>query len=233
MSVLALVIKSLGVGLKIYGVVGAGGHGRESIPLVRHALASQIDASVAALYFVVEGCVSETSVNGYKIITVEQFCALDGEKVFNTAIGNSAVRERIAEYLIVRGCAPFPIIAANAVIMDGNEIGEGALLSPFTMITSNVRIGKYFHANMYSYVAHDCVIGNFVTLAPGVKCNGNVVIGDHAYIGAGAVLRQGTAERPLIIGRGAVVGMGAVVTKNVAPHATVVGNPARPMGARR
>lgn len=68
-----------------------------------------------------------------------------------------------------------------------------------------------------------------MTFAPGVKCNGNVVIEDHAYIGAGAVIKQGKPGEPLVIGRGAVVGMGAVVTKSVPPGVTVVGNPARPL----
>ena len=96
-------------------------------------------------------------------------------------------------------------------------------------LTSNIRIGRQFHANIYSYVAHDCVIGDFVTFAPGVKCNGNVVIEDHAYIGTGAVIKQGRPGQPLVIGRGAVVGMGAVVTRDVPAGATVVGNPAKLM----
>jgi acetyltransferase-like isoleucine patch superfamily enzyme len=96
-------------------------------------------------------------------------------------------------------------------------------------LTSNIRIGKHFHANLYSYVEHDCVIGDYVTLAPGVKCNGNVVVEDHAYIGTGAIIKQGQPRQPLVIGRGAVVGMGAVVTKSVPPWATVVGSPARVM----
>lgn len=66
------------------------------------------------------------------------------------------------------------------------------------------------------------MIGDFVTFAPGVRCNGNVRIGDFAYIGAGAMIRQG-----LSIGAGAVVGMGAVVTKNVPEGVIVAGNPAR------
>jgi acetyltransferase-like isoleucine patch superfamily enzyme len=93
----------------------------------------------------------------------------------------------------------------------------------------NARIGRFFHGHLYSYVEHDCVIGDFVTFAPRVSCNGNVHIGDHAYIGTGAVIRQGNPDKPLIIGEGAVVGMGAVVTKDVEPFTTVVGNPARPL----
>ena len=113
--------------------------------------------------------------------------------------------------------------------MDDVKIGEGAILTAFVTLTSNIRIGRYFQANIYSYVAHDCVIGDFVTFAPCVRCNGNVHIEDHAYIGTGAIIKQGNPGRPIRIGRGAVVGMGAVVTKDVPAGLTVVGNPARPL----
>ena len=111
--------------------------------------------------------------------------------------------------------------------MDAVETAAGAALSPFVTIGSNVKIGQCFHANLYSYVEHDCIIGDYVTFAPGVKCNGNIHIQDHAYIGAGAIIKQGTPDQPLIIGTGAIVGMGAVVTKSVPAGVTVVGNPAR------
>ena len=145
------------------------------------------------------------------------------------AIANGAVREMLARRCEQDGVRPWSVAAANVVRMDDVQLGEGAALSPFVTLTSNIRIGRHFHANLYSYVEHDCVLGDFVTFAPGVHCNGNVVVEDHAYIGAGAILRQGRPGQPLVIGRGAVVGMGAVVTKSVAPGATVAGNPARPL----
>lgn len=81
--------------------------------------------------------------------------------------------------------------------------------------------------NIYSSVAHDVEIGNFVTFGPRVSCNGNVLVEDHVYVGAGATIKNGSPEKKLVIGEGATIGMGAVVTKSVLPFTTVVGNPAR------
>ena len=50
--------------------------------------------------------------------------------------------------------------------MDAVVVKDGACLSPFVTLTSNISIGRCFHANLYSYVEHDCIIGDFVTFAP-------------------------------------------------------------------
>lgn len=213
----------------IYGLIGAGGYGREVMPILRSMLQSELISGHAEIFFVVEDLSGMVEVNNCQVITLDKFCELNGKKRFNVAIGDSKVRERIANVCIRAGIDPFSILSDNVVVMDSNEVKQGAILSSFVTITSNAKIGCFFHANIYSYVAHDCVIGDFVTFAPAVKCNGNVVIEDHAYIGTSAVIKQGKEGKPLTIGRGAIVGMGAVVTKDVAPYTTVVGNPARPI----
>ena len=149
------------------------------------------------------------------------------KNILYVAIADSKVREQVVDRIVDCGATPLAITASNVVILDNNTIGVGAILCAFSHITSNTKIGKYFHCNYHCYVAHDCVIGDFVTFAPSVRCNGNVHIGDHAYIGSGACIKQGTNCTPLVIGEGAVVGMGAVVTKSVAPYTTVAGNPAK------
>ena len=208
--------------------MGAGGFGREVMPLAVEMLQHRHPRGDFELVFVVESGATGM-VNGHRVLSAEAFLSAGGERHFNIAIADHQVRQRIAEAFLARGASPFSIQAASAVSLAHNDIGEGAILCPFVTITANATIGRFFHANLYSYVAHDCRIGDFVTFAPSVHCNGRVVIEDHAYIGTGAIIRQGSDERPIVIGRGAVVGMGAVVTRSVAPLATVVGNPAAPL----
>ncbi len=50
---------------------------------------------------------------------------------------------------------------------------------------------------------------------------------DYVYVGTGAIIKNGTKDKPLVIGEGSIIGMGAVVIKDVEPYTTVVGNPAR------
>lgn len=203
-------------GMKI-AIYGPGGFGRELVQAARDAVAAQGGGEVV---FVTDNA-DEVGriVCGVPVISAE---ALDGPAVL--AIGDAATRRRIAGRIQAADLAAITHRRGPDVI-----VGEGSVFCDFTVVTASATIGRHFHCNIYSYVAHDCVIGDFVTFAPKVACNGNVHIEDDVYVGTGAVLRQGAPGKPLRIGRGAVIGMGAVVTRDVPPGVTVVGNPARPM----
>jgi sugar O-acyltransferase (sialic acid O-acetyltransferase NeuD family) len=210
----------------LYAVYGASGCGRGVMPLAREQL-HLLDVPLSRLVFVDDNP-GEKMVNGQQVLTYSEFNEIEAsEYKVVIAIADSVVREKLAERCSKDGIKPWSVMASNIMIMDDVQVGEGSILSPFITLTSNIRIGRHFHANIYSYVEHDCVIGDYVTFAPAVKCNGNVVIEDHAYIGAGAILRQGKPGDPMVIGSGAIVGMGAVVTQNVPKGMTVVGNPAK------
>ena len=211
---------------KLYAIYGASGCGRSLMPVARQQLARQQDAS--EIVFIDDAFAQQSAVNGHRAMNYRAFKAEPAaEKAVLLAVANGYVREKLARQLALDGIPLWSVQADNSVIMDEAQIAAGAALSPFVTVASNIKIGKCFHANLYSYVEHDCVIGDFVTFAPGVKCNGNIHIEDHAYIGAGAMIKQGTPGQPLVIGRGAIVGMGAVVTRSVPAGAVVVGNPAR------
>ena len=211
-----------------FGLFGAGGFGREVMPYAKRSISRTLGVSIddVDVYFVETWEPTVSHVNGYPLISMEAFLHLNGARYFNVAVGDGRVREAIANQ-VGSSAEVLPIHAEQTIFLDNNVIGLGAVFCPNTMVTSNVTIGRFFQANYYSSVAHDCVIGDFVTFAPGVRCNGRVHIGDFAYIGTNAILREGKPDRPLRIGDGAVVGMGAVVTKDVPEGAIVVGNPAR------
>ena len=210
----------------VFAVYGINGCGRGVIPLAREQL-HQKNISSERLVFIDDNP-DDSIVNGHRVLTYPEFFEIKAsQRYVAIAIADGFIREKLANRCSKDGILPWNISASNIVIMDDVKIGEGAILSPFVTLTSNIQIGQYFQANLYSYVEHDCVIGDFVTFAPAVKCNGNIIIENHAYIGAGAVIKQGEAGKPLVIGAGAVIGMGAVVTKSVSPGETVVGNPAK------
>lgn len=200
-------------------IYGAGGFGREIAPL----------AADADIVFVSDlGDEQRLRINGHAVIAFETLGApshCDREVIL--AVGSSAQRQALAEKCTSAGLTFGQVSAPTARILHDVELGEGAVICDYAVLTSNVRTGKHFQMNLFAYVAHDCVIGDYVTLAPRVSCNGRVVIEDGAYIGTGACLRQGSAGRPLRIGAGAVVGMGAVVTRDIPPGETWVGIPAR------
>lgn len=212
----------------LYGVYGASGYGREIMPLARLQLHSS-GVPLDRLVFI-DDQPQLGIINHHRVCTWSKFLEIPAcRREVVLAIANSQVRELLAKRLQEASVNGWSVTASNAMLMDDIVMAEGACLSAFVLLTSSIRIGRYFQANAYSYVGHDCVIGDFVTFAPRVSCNGNVIIEDHAYIGTGAILKQGTPDKPLVIGRGAVIGMGAVVTKSVPPGVTVVGNPARPL----
>lgn len=201
----------------IFGLASAGGLAREVMPIARQM------QSLECVF--VEREYESDTINRHRVLKEEDFFIInDRTKYFNVALGSSAARERISNKFLEQNCIPLTLIAKTAIIYDDVSIGEGAIICDNTMLTSNIKIGKYFQANIYSYVAHDCIIDDYVTLAPKVCCNGRVKIGRHAYIGTGAVIREN-----ITIGEGAIVGAGAVVVKDVLPNTTVVGNPAKIM----
>jgi sugar O-acyltransferase (sialic acid O-acetyltransferase NeuD family) len=213
----------------IYAIYGGGGYAREVMPLLREYVNVKSKDKNNEFIFIDDFVENEEMLNGILVLNfemlIQKFSGLNIKCCI--AIADKTVRERLTQKCIQSGISMMTVKSMNSLVLDGVTIGEGSVLSPFVTITSNVCIGKSFQANIYSYVAHDCVIGDFVTFAPAVKCNGNVHIQNGVYVGTGAIIYPGTKDNPIIIGKNSKVGAGAVVTKSVSDNVTVIGSPAK------
>jgi UDP-N-acetylglucosamine acyltransferase len=91
----------------------------------------------------------------------------------------------------------------------------------------NTQIGSNCYFMKHSYVAHDAVISNNVTLSSGAKVGGHTIIGEHTTLGLNAVIHQ-----KVCVPYGCMIGMGAVVTKktNMVGAKKYAGNPAKLIG---
>jgi len=198
-------------------VFGLGGMGREAADLARRSEA--VKGRFSKVVFAADW--GEGPIDGLEVVRPDAIG--EGDEIC-LALGSGAERMRLVERFTGRQFAT--LIATTAIVSPSARIGAGALLCDYSVVNNGAVIGDHFQANLFAQVSHDCRIGDFVTLAPRVSCNGWVEIGSGVMIGAGAVIRNGTAQRPLRIGEGARIGMGAIVVADVAAGSTVVAPPA-------
>ena len=126
----------------------------------------------------------------------------------------------------------------------GCTIGENSKIGPFVEIQKNASIGRNCKIQSHTFICEGVIISDNAFVGHGVVFindrypkatneQGDLQneadwklettrVGKGASIGSGATILCG-----LEIGEGAIVGAGSVVTKNVPPHQTVAGNPAK------
>lgn len=110
----------------------------------------------------------------------------------------------------------------------GVRIGDNVSLLPGCTIARSTfggfnHIGAETKIDAQTYIAHDCVIGERVTICACCDISGRVEIGDDAYLGPNCTISNG-----LRIGRKATISLGAVVTRDVEDGTRVTGNFAMP-----
>lgn len=125
-------------------------------------------------------------------------------------------RIAIAELLDERGFRQPTLVDPAAYVAPSATLSEGVQVFAGAAVCSCASIGRSAIVNTNAVVSHDCVIGDFVHVAPGALLAGEVEVGRATLIGMGA-----TAVVYLKIGASVIVGNGAVLNEDV-PDGTIV-----------
>ena len=139
---------------------------------------------------------------------------------FFACVGHNGIREKIHLGLSELIGNPINAIHPSAVISSSVRMADGIMIAANATLNPLVELGRGVICNTSSSIDHECVIGDFVHIAPGAVLCGNVTIGKGTFVGANSVIRQG-----ITIGRNVIIGAGTVVVKDLPDNVTVVGNP--------
>lgn len=110
-------------------------------------------------------------------------------------------------------------------IGDRNTIREFVTINPGTEDGTETVIGSDNLIMAYAHVAHDCMIGNHVTIANAGTLAGHVVVEDHAIIGGLCGVHQFVR-----IGYLSIVGGNSKVVQDIPPYTMADGHPAKAYG---
>lgn len=191
-------------------IIGAGGFGREVMSYVNE---SQLNGLFPYTFY---------ADDKYAKSPIRPLSQLDEYRSLAVvAIGNPNARAEVVARLR-HGQGFTSVIHRTAIIGPRVNIGKGAVLAPYAVVTVDCEIGNHFHANLHSDVGHDCLIGHFVTLSPSARVSGNCTIGNRVYIGSNAVIREGVK-----ICDDVTIGAGAVVLSDITEAGVYVGVPAK------
>lgn len=161
--------------------------------------------------------------NGYPPIvsSVESFVPGEND-VFICALGEPKWIKHYTELIENKGGKFISLISPLSCIGSNTIIGEGCIISRWTTISCDVRIGKHTTIDIFSALGHDTEVGNYCHLGAYTFMGGFSRIGNETTIHPRSNILPHKS-----VGNNAVVGAGSVVIKNVLDRQTVFGVPAK------
>jgi len=147
----------------------------------------------------------------------------DGVRVV-VAIGDNFSREDVVHGLRSGGKSLiFPTVThPSAEISNRAYCDAGVVFCAKSVVITGAHVGEFAIINTGATVDHDCFIGAFAHIAPGVNLCGTVKVGDRTLIGVGSCVRP-----EITIGSDTIIGAGSVVVNDIPSGVIAHGNPCR------
>ena len=200
-------------------ILGGGGHAA----VVEAALRDFPEWEIAAVLDdgrPVGASVIDAKINGP--ISLLKNMKEQGVEFFHVAVGSCETRLRLFDYALIAGLNPLTVIHKTAFVDASASVGAGSFVAAGSFIGPRAVVGTGAVINTHATIDHDCEIGDFAHVCPGVNLAGAVIVGPLTTIGTGS------AVIPLInIGANAFLGAGSVVVKNIPSSVKAFGNPCR------
>lgn len=140
---------------------------------------------------------------------------IPGSEEVLIAVGDMPSRKKMIDVLLQKKARIGSFIHESVIKPKNLKIGVGNIIFPFCILEDYAHIGNYNFLTGYSFISHDCVVGdnNFFSVA-GVA--GSVKVGNNNYFGIRSLVTPGVT-----IGNENLIQAGMIVDKNVKDNTTV------------
>lgn len=145
---------------------------------------------------------------------------------FICGIAAPKIKLELCGILASRGAIFTNVIDPTAVVSTSAKIGRGVFLWRNVFVGPCAQIGNYATVQLFSSMGHDSVVGEGTTVSAFCDVMGHAQLGRGVFLGSHASILPNAK-----VGDFARVGAGSVVVKGAASGSTVVGVPARDLGA--
>lgn len=214
-------------------LLGAGGHAKDMLKNIEEY---NSDALSKKKRLNIIGCVDDLnklppkrSLMGHPILTSMKYLE---RRPLNKALAICAVGDPFQKKIFIKKASSiklkfFNFIHPSVKIQPNIEMGIGISIFANSIISASCAVRDHVSINYLCSISHDCAIGDYTTLAPGVKIAGNNIISEGVFMGINSC-----SLNKIKIGKWSIVGGGTAVIKDVSPYAIVAGNPPKVLGKR-
>lgn len=207
-------------------VFGAGGLGREMVLAVSDA--RNHDRTDVVCYVDDDPILQRKRFDDIPVLSLEQCRSAYPDVAILCAIGDASCRGAVVDRVRASGGTFATFVHPTVRLGRSVTLGEGCIIAEGCVLTCDIQFGDFVIVNLQTTIGHDVSIGTLSLIGPGVRIGGAVQIGNRVHIGMGAMIVNGTMEKPVCIGNGASVGAASCVLSSVPAGRAVYGSPARP-----
>jgi sugar O-acyltransferase (sialic acid O-acetyltransferase NeuD family) len=208
-------------------IVGAGGHGRGVLEVLRAAAAAKGEECPVIGFLDDDPAVFSATPGGLPVLgDMKKVPRLVGDGCrFLIGVGEPRVRRAVALRLAESAASFAVAIHPSATLYGEVRVETGSVVGAGVVVAAATRLEAHVLLNLNATVGHDCVLAPFATVGPGANIGGNVWMGEGAFVGLNGTVLPGRT-----LGEHSQLGAGSVLLEDLAANCIAFGVPARVVG---